>query len=270
MDRPDWAPGGVDLTQPSIARVYDYLLGGSHNVTADQNLGRFMLTREPQFRELVRGNREFLVRAVRLLVDQGIRQFIDIGSGIPTFNNTHEVAQTAAPGARVAYVDIDPVAVAHSREILAANDKVAVIQADVRAPDAILTDPALRGLIDLTEPVGVLLLGLLHFVPDSADPAGILARFRDASAPGSFLVISHSSWSAATPDVAQMRERYDSEVGADLTPRSGDEIGALLDGYELIEPGVVEYPKWRPHSDTVPIPPGGLTFYVAIGRKSGP
>ncbi|MEV0329141.1 SAM-dependent methyltransferase [Micromonospora echinospora] len=271
MDRPNWAPEGVDLHQPSIARVYDYFLGGSHNVAADRRLGEFMLTTEPQFPQLVRANREFLVRAVRLLVAQGVRQFVDIGSGIPTFNNTHEVAQNAAPDARVVYVDVDPVAVAHSREILAGNDRVAVIQADVCDPDKILSDPALRALIDLSEPVGLLLLGLLHYIPDSAQPAGIVGRLRDATAPGSFLVLSHSSWSTAIPDMAQMQDKYNTEVGAELTPRSRDEIVALFDGYELVEPGVVEYPDWRPHDDSVAIAPGGiLTFYVAVGRKPGP
>ncbi|MEU4570260.1 SAM-dependent methyltransferase [Micromonospora sp. NPDC023956] len=271
MDRPNWAPEGVDLNQPSIARVYDYFLGGSHNVAADRHLGQFMITTEPQFPQLVKANREFLVRAVRLLVAQGIRQFVDIGSGIPTFNNTHEVAQGAAPDARVVYVDVDPVAVAHSRELLAGNDRVAVIQADVREPDKILGDPALRDLIDLTEPVGVLLLGLLHYIPDSAGPAEIVGRLRDATAPGSFLVLSHSSWSTAIPDMAEMQDKYNTEVGAELTPRSRDEIVALFDGYELVEPGVVEYPDWRPHDGAVAIAPGGiLTFYVAVGRRSAP
>lgn len=268
MTRPDWAPDGVDVTQPSVARVYDYFLGGSHNVAVDQKLGEYMLAREPRFRQLVEANREFLVRAVQLLVASGVRQFVDIGSGIPTFNNTHEVAQAAAPDTRVTYVDIDPVAVAQGRKILAGNDKVTVIQADVRDPDAILNDPALRGMVDLSKPVAVMMLGLLHYIPDSAEPAKIVHRFRDATVPGSYLVLSHSSWSAAIPDMAQMRDQYNAEVGADLTPRSPDEITALLDGYTLLEPGVVEYPKWRPHNDIVTIAPGGiLTFYVAVGRK---
>jgi hypothetical protein len=190
---PGWVPPEIDITKANIARVYDYWLGGSHNFRADQDVARAMIAVDPNIRAMMRANRAFLGRAVRYLAREGgIRQFLDIGSGIPTEQNVHEVAQAAAPGTRIVYVDNDEVAVAHSRLMLEDNPDATVIQADLREPDKILADPETQLLIDFTQPVALLLLAVLHFVPDMANPAQILATLRDAVPPGSYLVICHA------------------------------------------------------------------------------
>ena len=190
---PGWVPPEIDTTKANIARVYDYWLGGSHNFLADQDVARAMIAVDPNIRAMMRANRAFLGRAVRYLVrEAGIRQFLDIGSGIPTEQNVHEVAQAAASGSRVVYVDNDEVAVAHSRLMLEDNPDATVIQADLREPAKILADPETQLLIDFTQPVALLLLAVLHFVPDGADPAQILATLRDAVSPA-------ATWSSATP-----------------------------------------------------------------------
>ena len=165
---PDWVPPGVDTKRANAARIYDYLLGGSHNFLADQDVARALAAVEPNVRLFARANREFLGRAVRFLGEAGIRQFLDIGSGIPTEGNVHQVAQRAVPGTRVVYADIDPVAVAHSKTILAWNENAAVIQADLRDPEKILTDPATERLIDFSQPAGLLLVSVLPFIADAA------------------------------------------------------------------------------------------------------
>ena len=168
---PGWVPPEIDTTKANIARVYDYWLGGSHNFRADQDVARAMIAVDPNIRAMMRANRAFLGRAVRYLAREGgIRQFLDIGSGIPTEQNVHEVAQAAAPGSRIVYVDNDEVAVAHSRLMLEDNPDATVIQADLREPDKILADPETQLLIDFTQPVALLLLAVLHFVPDVANP----------------------------------------------------------------------------------------------------
>ena len=181
---PGWVPPEIDTTEANIARVYDYWLGGSHNFLADQDVARAMIAVDPNIRAMMRANRAFLGRAVRYLArESGIRQFLDIGSGIPTEQNVHEVARAAAPGSRIVYVDNDEVAVAHSRLMLEDNPDATVIQADLREPDKILADPETQLLIDFTQPVALLLLAVLHFVPDVANPGQILATLRDAVPP---------------------------------------------------------------------------------------
>lgn len=172
MTRPSWAPEGIDLDRPSASRVYDYFVGGMHNFEIDRTLARQIESFTPNVAETMRANRDLLRRCVRHLVDAGITQFLDLGSGIPTVGNVHEVAQARNPQARVVYVDIDPVAVAHSRAILDGNPHATVVQADVAEPDTILNDPLVREVLDFDRPIAVLLLGVLHFVPDEADPAG--------------------------------------------------------------------------------------------------
>jgi hypothetical protein len=172
MERPDWAPEGVDLDRPSAARVYDYFLGGAHNFAVDRELAEQIARMTPNIGDTMRANRSFLRRAVRFLVGEGITQFLDIGSGISTVGNVHEVAQQADPRSVVVYVDVDPIAASHSSAILAGNPQTAVVQADARDTDRILFDPQVRRLLDFSKPVAVLLLGVLHFIPDSDDPAG--------------------------------------------------------------------------------------------------
>ena len=159
---PDWVPPGVDVNRANTARVYDFLVGGTHNFLADQDVGRALLALDPNARLFARANRAFLGRAVRFLSAAGIGQFLDIGSGIPTEANVHEVAQQASPDARVAYVDVDPVAIAHSRAILAGNENAAVLEADLREPGMILDHESVRAMIDFSQPVGLLLVAVLH------------------------------------------------------------------------------------------------------------
>jgi SAM-dependent methyltransferase len=268
--QPGWVPPGVDTGKANVARVYDYWLGGSHNFRADQDAARAMIAVDPTLRAAVRVNRAFLGRAVRFLAGQaGIRQFLDIGSGIPTEQNVHQVAQATAPGARVVYVDSDEVVVAHSRLILEDNQDATVIQADLREPAKILADPETQLLIDFTQPVALLLVAVLHFIPDSDDPARILAAFHDALVPGSYLVICQACRDAK-PDIASAVETaYTTRVNAQSTLRSRDQIASFFDGFTLIEPGLVWMPQWRPDSpEDVPDHPEQYWGLVGVARKN--
>jgi SAM-dependent methyltransferase len=238
-------PTGQRADGPSIARVYDYLLGGSHNFAADQEAAGEFLARWPDAPVTMRANRAFLGRAVRYLAGQaGIRQFLDIGSGIPTMGNVHEIAQQAAPGARVAYVDNEEVAVLHSRAILACNEDATAIQADLRRPREILGSPQLRDLLDLSQPVALLLVAVLHFFPDSDEPAALVAELRDALAPGSFVVISHGTTDGQAPNVAEAMGHYN-QTTAPFQPRGYAEVRAFFDGLDMVDPGLVPVPLWR-------------------------
>lgn len=265
---PDWVPPGVDTGKANIARVYDYWLGGNHNFRADQDAARALIAIQPSTRAIVRANRAFLGRAVRFLaVEAGIEQFLDIGSGIPTEQNVHEVAQRAAPGTRVVYVDNDEVAVAQSKLILEDNPDTAVIQADLREPARIVADQGIRTLIDFSRPVAVLLAAVLHFIPDSDDPAKIVGSLREAMAPGSFLVVSHACRDT-DPDFAPSGESaYRSRVAGHLSLRTAEEIAALFDGFTMVDPGLVWLPLWRPGpDDEVPDDPAKYWCQAGVGR----
>jgi hypothetical protein len=268
VERPSWAPQDIDLNQPSIARVYDYYLGGFHNFAADRAVVEKALQILPESPLIAQANRAFLARAVRYCLGAGVTQFLDIGSGIPTVGNVHEVAQRADPGARVVYVDIDPVAVSHSRAILAGVPGATVVQADLHEPEQILKDPALLRLLDLDKPVALLMVAVLHFVPDVADPAGIVDRYRRALPAGSFLVVSHASEEGLAKDrLDAFRALYDRAV-APLTFRSQKEVEALFGGFELLAPGVVSMGQWRPDPPS-PIddwPPSQYGF-AGVGRS---
>ncbi|HEY3748427.1 MAG TPA: SAM-dependent methyltransferase, partial [Pseudonocardiaceae bacterium] len=187
----DWIPDEINVDVPSAARVYDFLLGGGHNFAADRAVGEIVLRVQPQGRQIASSNRAFLSRAVRYLVDQGITQFLDLGSGIPTVGNVHEVAQQANPDCRVAYVDYDPVAVAHSQLMLRGNDKATVIDADLTQPEQVLDSPDVHKFIDFNEPIGLLMVAVFHFVPDEKRPSDIVAKYRSVLPTGSFLALSH-------------------------------------------------------------------------------
>lgn len=266
MAQPDWAPESIDINTPSIARGYDYLLGGSHNFAVDREHAQKVIAAMPDVRLQVRENRAFLRRAVRFLVDAGVRQFLDIGSGIPTVGNVHEIAQQAAPDARVVYVDIDPVAVAHSEQILAGNDRATVIREDLRRPEAILNHPRTRALLDFDQPVGLLLVAILHAIPDHEDPFGIMERLRAGLCPGSHVVIGHGtaeSRPAEMGEVAQLTRQTTTPIT--LRPRS--EVERFFAGLDLVEPGVVWAPLWRPESpDDVGEHPERASNLVGVGR----
>jgi hypothetical protein len=228
-----WVPPEIDVTRPSAARMYDYYLGGSHNFQVDREMAEEAIQLWPELPKIMRANRAFLHRAVRTVSEQGVNQFLDIGSGIPTVANVHEVARRLVPDATVAYVDRDPVAVAHSRAILAGDDGTAVLQADLRDPEAIFGDPALRALLDFGRPVALLLVAVLHFVPEADEPHAAVR-----------LVLSHAS-PPVQPEVSASHEELYQRTPTPLTMRTEPEIRAFFDGLDLLEPGVVPIARWR-------------------------
>jgi SAM-dependent methyltransferase len=267
MESAGWIPANIDLSRPSAARIYDYFLGGAHNFAVDRRLAKQIAAMTPTIGQTMRSNRAFLRRAVRFLVGAGVRQFLDIGSGIPTVGNVHEVAQRAAAESRVVYVDVDPVAVAHSRAILAGNDRTAVLRADLRDPDRILADAWALDLLRAGEPIGVLLAGVLHFVPDSDDPAGIVARLRDALAPGSYLLISHATADGQPPEVIE-GQRLSTRTDMEITLRSRADIARFFDGFTLVEPGLVGIPWWRPDpAEPREEHPERVGAYAGVGHR---
>ncbi len=267
MQRPSWVPQGIDLDRPSAARMYDYYLGGSHNFAIDRQAAEQAIAMWPDLPIIMQANRAFLRRAVRFLVEQGIDQFLDIGSGIPTVGNVHEVAQQANPASRVVYVDIDPVAVAHSRALLADNPNATVVQGDARDPDQVLAQPEVQRLLDLRKPVGILLVALLHFIPDDGDAYRLVRRLRDAAAPGSYLVISHASFEGR-PTESESHAALYSRTSTPMRMRSRDDILRFFDGLHLVDPGLVFLPLWRPESpDEVDEHPERFTGYAGVARK---
>jgi SAM-dependent methyltransferase len=231
---------GADFAHP--ARVYDYWLGGTDNFPADRAAAEQVMRFMPEILDTVRGNRRFLVRAVGFLRDAGIRQFIDLGSGLPSRPNVHEVAQAGETGARVMYVDNDPLVFSRASPLTAA-DRVTVVQADLRDVDGVLSRAG--EMLDLSQPAGLLFVGCLHHIVDADDPAGLVARYLAALAPGSYLVISH-----VTNDRSAEKMRANSEVaessGAVLIPRGRDAVLRMFNGRELVEPGLVLVSYWRP------------------------
>ncbi|MET7878249.1 SAM-dependent methyltransferase [Micromonospora profundi] len=266
MQRPDWAPDTIDIERPSVARMYDYYLGGSHNFAADRAAAQAMVAAVPEAPLMAQANRAFLRRAVSYLAEAGVRQFLDIGSGIPTVGNVHEIAQRIDPLSRVVYVDVDPVAVAHSREILAGNDLAVVVQEDLRHPERILDHPDVRRLLDLSQPVAVMVVAVLHFIPDTDRPAELLRTLRDALAPGSYLVLSQASDDGRSDDERAEAERVYQRTDNPLSVRSRAELTALFDGFELVDPGVVWVPQWRPDTPESAEDAERAVFMGGVGR----
>jgi hypothetical protein len=257
----------VNPILPNRARVYDYWLGGTHNLVADRELGDRMTTLDPYIPASCKAGRAFLGRAVRFLTAQGIRQFLDIGSGIPTQRNVHEVAQEVTRRSRVIYADIDPVAVAESRAILAGDDDTAVIQADLRHPKTILDHPSVERLIDFTQPTGLILASVLHFLRAADDPYGIVTHLRDAMPLGSYLVLSHAT-SEGNPALAAAAQRLYNNRVADGQARTRAEILRFFGGWELAEPGLVYAPLWRPDRPAdVPAQPERFWLLTGVARK---
>ncbi|GAA4226385.1 SAM-dependent methyltransferase [Streptosporangium album] len=260
-------PLGIDPTIPSVARIYDYLLGGKDNFASDRAAAEKLIELTPNVREGVQANRRFLSRAVRLLAKTGVRQFLDIGAGLPTQENVHQVALRTAPESRVVYVDNDPIVLAHGRALLADNNQTIVLDGDLRDPEAILGDPRINEHIDFDQPVGLLLLAVLHFVPEDDVAERIVATLRGRLAPGSAVVISHLSFGDLDEEkVRQGREVYKKTSAGSATPRSHAQILRFFDGFELVEPGLVSTEDWRPETDG-PMPPrlGGIDGYSGVG-----
>jgi hypothetical protein len=259
----------IDTTTPHPARMYDALLGGKDNYAADRRAVRQLLRAAPEARDSARANRAFLQRAVRYLAGEaGIRQIIDVGTGIPAAGNVHEVAAQIAPGTRVAYVDNDPIVHVHANALLTGSGTTSIVLADLRDPGAILAHPKVRALIDFSRPVGLLLVAIVHFITATEDPARIVAAFREALPAGSYLVLSH-----ATADFRQDAARtaasvYD-QATSTVTLRTHAQVAAFFDGWDLVEPGLVQVPLWRP--DGKPPRPqdlGKVWVYGGVARKS--
>ncbi|WP_243712793.1 SAM-dependent methyltransferase [Actinomadura sp. 6K520] len=244
---PEWV---IDPETPSVARMYDYYLGGKDNFAADRRAADQVVAAMPNVLEFTRANRRLLSRAVTMMAGRGVRQFIDIGSGLPTRENVHEVAQRAAPDARVVYVDNDPIVLVHARALLADNPLTAVVQGDLREPESLMNDPEVRARIDFDRPVGLLLLAILHFVPDEDRPAEIVAKLRKPLAPGSFLAISHGHRGEVGQAVEdQVRSAYGRTGAGDIIPRGIDEVMGFFEGTELVGPGLVQVADWRPDAE---------------------
>jgi hypothetical protein len=253
MEQPGWAEGidPVQTQRPSSARVYDYFLGGGHNFAVDRELAEAIAAMTPDIGDTMRANRAFLRRAVRYLVDQGVTQFLDVGSGIPTVGNVHDVAHRADPTSRVVYVDIDPVAVSHSHAMLADNPAATVIQADARDAEAILGHPKTREMLDFSAPIALLALGVLHFIPDRDDPAAIVARLRRNLVPGSYVALVNVTHEDQPLEVIEA-QKLSSRTGTPIYLRSREELIAQFDGLPLVDPGLVHLTLWRPDSPSDP------------------
>lgn len=268
----EWVPPGIDMTTPSGARTYDYLLGGAHNFEVDRLAAQHAMKIMPGIEKVARLNRAFLGRVVRFMVGEGIRQFLDLGSGIPTVGPVHHVADTENPGGcRVVYVDRDPIAVAHSELMLAANDRAEIVHADVRRPADIFGSAQVRRLLDLDEPVGVLMIALLHWIPDEDDPAGLVAEYRRRLPAGSYLAVSHLTSDQHTETIDSAVSSFNSARGIDqATPRPYSRIEAMFGEFELVEPGLVGCAVWRPRGsgDITDDPDTNAQMYGGVGRKS--
>jgi S-adenosyl methyltransferase len=263
------AGGGLDSGIPNVARIYDVLLGGKDNYAVDREAALALTTVLPAAARAARDNRAFLGRAVRhLAADKGISQFLDIGTGLPVGGHVHEIAQAVNPDARVAYVDNDRVVVTHATGLLANAVNVSAVECDVRYPRHLMAMPGVRKMIDFDQPVAVLLVAVLHFVPDIEGPWTIARCIIDHLAPGSYVVISHVTGDETPADAIEKARRIYDGAFVDGAARSRDDIERLFDGTDLMRPGVVDVAEWRPgRRRSTPRP---ALFYAGIGRKPGP
>ncbi len=256
----------LDTSTAHIARVYDYWLGGKDNFTVDRQVGDKVLDIHPETALSVRANRGFLARAVRYLAaKEGIKQFLDVGTGLPSANNTHEVAQSVAPEARVLYVDNDPIVLVHARALLTSSPEgeTGYLDADMKDPDAILTGA--ERMLDFTKPVGIMLVAVLHMLRDEEEPGAIVGRFTDAVPPGSFLVISHLASDVQQDTMAEMGRRLNESMTQQFTMRTRAQVEGFFDGLTLVEPGVALTHEWRPDSSDDAKTPGVL--WAGVARK---
>jgi SAM-dependent methyltransferase len=257
----------LDTSVPNVARMYDYMLGGRENFQADRDAVDSMLRVTPEVRETVRDNRAFLRRAVRYLADQGIAQFLDVGSGLPTQDNVHEIARETRPAARVAYVDHDPLVVSHGNALLAKSEQVIVVQADLRQAKALVGLPAICDHLDFSAPVAVILLQVLHFVSGGDDPGAIVAAFKDALCPGSYLVIGHVTADHVPGHLMTKAVATYSQASDSLWPRTRSQILDLFSGFELVDPGLTPEYAWRAEPGEVSDGRKVVATLVGVARK---
>ncbi|MEW2220290.1 SAM-dependent methyltransferase [Streptomyces sp. NPDC006990] len=269
MSEAGFSPDQIDTTRPHPARMYDYYLGGKDNYEADRDAADRILTALPDVGVTARSNRDFMHRAVRTVVDSGVRQIIDIGTGIPTSPNTHDVARQVDPEVRVAYVDNDPIVAAYAGAKLTNSGNAGFVLADIRDPAAILDHPVTQDLIDFDEPVALVLLAVLHFVTDAEDAVGIVRSLTERLPAGSRLILSHGTADFNQSDgFGKVTKVYNEESTSSAQWRTGEEISAFFEGFELLEPGLVQLPLWRPDG---PVPNGAdlrrHMGYGGVGAK---
>jgi hypothetical protein len=269
MTQSHWVPEEVPIDRPNVARMYDYFLGGGHNFAVDREAAERLFAIFPDLPIVSQANRAFLRRAVQFLIDAGIQQFLDVGSGIPTAGNVHEVVRRADSDARVLYVDIDPVAVAHSRAILENVPNTMAIQSDARHPEDLLARADVRRMLDFSRPVAVLLVALLHFVPEDAVARHIVGALRDAIPSGSYIVISHATTERIEAGGRERVEQLYQSASSPFHFRTREQIAALFEGFDMVEPGLVYIPLWRPESedDLLVDEPHRSNGYGGVGRK---
>ncbi|GGL93803.1 hypothetical protein GCM10010129_42130 [Streptomyces fumigatiscleroticus] len=265
MGQDGFRPEEIDTSRPHPARVYDYLLGGKDHYEVDRRAGDELVAVAPEARIGVRANRAFMQRAVRYVVGSGVRQILDIGTGLPTSPNVHEIAREVAPDVRVAYVDNDPIVNVHAGALLGDSGASSIVLADLRDPRAVVDHPDVRRVIDFGEPVALLLVAVLHFLTEAERPGRIVATLRDALPAGSFLVLSHATGDFADRTSAQAV--YD-KASATMNLRSRAEVERFFDGFELVEPGLAQVPFWRPDTPP-PAGSGEIGFYGGVARKAG-
>jgi hypothetical protein len=262
----DWPPPEFDTGVPHSARMYDYWLGGKDHFAADRQMGEMFLQRIPTLRTMAKENRNFVGRATAYLADQGVRQFLDIGTGIPTSPNLHETAQAIAPEARVVYVDNDPVVLAHARALMRSTDEgaTAYIDADLRDPEKILRAPDLLRVLDLSQPVALMVIAVLMLVGDDEDPWAIMARLRDALPSGSYLALTHPTGDfdpVAMGDVTA----FAAQGGMTFRPRGRDDVARFFGDWELVDPGVVPVLSWQPSNPVDDI--HSAYYWAGVARK---
>jgi hypothetical protein len=261
----DPEPPQIDITVAHPARMYDYYLGGKTHFAADREAADKVLAVLPEGRDMAIANRAFLGRAVRFLAGQGITQFLDIGTGIPSPGSTGEILGSLGHRARVVYVDNDPIVVAHARALLADGDTVRVVHADLRQPQELLTAPGVTRGLDFSQPMAILLVAVVHFIRESEDPQGIVRRLRDALPAGSYLVVSHGTQDFSPARATAAVSNYD-QASAPFVLRTKGQVEAFFDGLLMVEPGLVQLPFWRP-ADATGADASKIWLYAGVGRK---
>jgi SAM-dependent methyltransferase len=261
------APSGIDTRIPNVARMYDYALGGKDNFAADREAVEKLFSFSPENKDVPRANRRFLARAVRFAVAQGIRQFLDLGTGLPSQGHVHEIVTEIDPDAHVVYVDYDPVVVNHARALLVDSDSVTAVEADIRDPEGILAHPDVTGLIDFSRPVAVLFVAVLHGIQDRDDPAGIVRAFAERLSPGSYLILSHLTSEGHPPALVAQKEEIFARSNAPTSYRSRAEILRMFNGFNLVEPGLTVVTQWRGDELDRKLDAAGRWALGGVGRK---
>lgn len=262
-------PPGVQLDRPSVARIYDYLLGGYHNFDIDRRAADQFAALFPDLALTAQVNRAFLRRAVSYVAQQGIDQFLDLGSGIPTVGNVHEVARQINPQARTVYVDIEPVAVAHAEIILGDDPGLAAVLADVRNPQVVLDNPRTKRVIDFSRPVGLFAVALMHYITDEDEAERVLDTYKNALAPGSYLAIGVWTYDDAPREVMEKYAQMSKMLTTPGAPRPREKVLRYFEGFEMVPPGLVHSPQWRPDGpdDLILDEPGRSVTWVGVARK---